>query len=89
MEIGLGVPRKAVRIADIKGRYKLFQPSTDIDVTDKMNGFINKYIDSLGEIDGFILKNRSPTCGISDVKIYKGTDPSALTYKGNGFSVKL
>ena len=85
MEIGLGVPRKAVRIADLKGNYKLFQPSTDLDVTDTMNSFIKKYIDSLGEIDGFILKNRSPTCGIADVKIYKGTDPSARTYRGNGF----
>ena len=85
MEIGLGVPRKAVRIADIEGRYKLFQPSSGIDVTEKMNDFIDNYISSLGDVDGFILKNRSPTCGISDVKIYKGTDPSAHTYRGNGF----
>ena len=85
MEIGLGVPRKAVRIADVKGEYKLFQPSSEMDVTEKMTGFIDKYLAGLGEVDGFILKNRSPTCGISDVKIYKGTDPSARSYRGNGF----
>ncbi len=84
-EIGLGVPRKAVRISDINGKYKLFQPSSDLDVTDKMNDFIDTYLEGSGEIDGFILKNRSPTCGISDVKIYKGTDPSARSYRGNGF----
>ena len=85
MEIGLGVPRKAVRISDVRGEYKLFQPSSEIDVTEKMTGFIDEYLAGLGEVDGFILKNRSPTCGISDVKIYKGTDPSARSYRGNGF----
>ena len=85
VEIGLGVPRKAVRIADENGEYKLYQPSSGLDVTEKMNAFIKKYMENLGEIDGFILKNRSPTCGIADVKIYKGTDPSARSYRGNGF----
>ncbi len=85
METGLGVPRKAVRIADVNGKYCLFQPSTDIDITEKMNRFIKNYIENLGEMDGFILKNRSPTCGIADVKIYKGKDPSARSYRGNGF----
>ena len=65
VEIGLGVPRKAVRIADENGEYKLYQPSSGLDVTDKMNAFIKKYMENLGEIDGFILKNRSPTCGIN------------------------
>jgi len=38
-----------------------------------------RYLGGLGEVDGFILKSRSPSCGIKDTKIYSGeggTQPS-------------
>jgi uncharacterized protein YbgA (DUF1722 family) len=48
---------------------------------------LNKY--SLPPVDGFILKNRSPTSGISGVNIYSTTERSAAIGKGAGFFGKM
>jgi uncharacterized protein YbbK (DUF523 family) len=60
MEIGLGVPRDTVRIVSVQGEIRLMQPATNLDVTDKMRDFSNRFLISLPEVDGFILKFRSP-----------------------------
>ncbi|UCC48367.1 MAG: DUF1722 domain-containing protein [Gemmatimonadota bacterium] len=85
VEIGLGVPRDPIRIVAVAGEARLVQPDTGRDVTAEMASFATSFLGSLGEVDGFILKNRSPSCGISDVKIYHGTDKSASATKGAGF----
>ena len=61
------------------------QPATEEDFTKKMNYFCKEYLDSLGDIDGFILKSRSPTCGIRDVKIFTRIDDKSAFRKGGGF----
>jgi uncharacterized protein YbbK (DUF523 family) len=74
--IGLGVPRFPVRIVT-SGSTKLIQPSTSMDVTDAMNKFSERFLSKLKDADGFILKNRSPSCGINDVKVYRSAERSA------------
>lgn len=69
MEIGLGVPREPVRIVRKEGEDHLIQPSTGKDITDNMNEFSEEFLNDL-EVDGFILKANSPSCGPSRVKIY-------------------
>ena len=64
VEIGLGVPRDPIVIRN--GR--LLQPSTGLDVTERMRGFASRFLAGLGEVDGFLLKKRSPSCGVRDVK---------------------
>lgn len=86
-EIGLGVPRNPIRIIESQGRRSLYQPATGLDLTKEMNAFINHFLKTLGPVDGFLLKSRSPSCGIGDVKIYsniKGKQ-TILTAKGRGF----
>lgn len=86
VEIGLSTPRKSLRIIEDNGE-KLVVSSTSEDLTDKMHSFSMDFIKSLkGKgIDGFILKGRSPSCGIKEVKVYKGTDnASKLPYKTKG-----
>jgi len=40
----------------------------------------------LDEIDGFILKSRSPSCGINDVKIYPGLEKvDPISSNNSGF----
>jgi uncharacterized protein YbgA (DUF1722 family)/uncharacterized protein YbbK (DUF523 family) len=85
LEIGLGVPRDPIRIVAIDGEARLIQPDTGGDLTGEMERFSGRFLGSLGEVDGFILKNRSPSCGISDVKIYQGLEPSASSERGPGF----
>ncbi len=85
VEIGLGVPRSPIRIALQNGQKVLYQPATEEIVTDQMVGFTDQFLSSLPDVDGFILKNRSPSCGTGDVKIYQGLDKSAMSTRGNGF----
>ncbi|SYZ72330.1 conserved hypothetical protein [Candidatus Zixiibacteriota bacterium] len=85
VEIGLGVPREPVRIVEIKGRRRLIQPATGLDLTEKMERFSEKFLKSLPEVDGFIMKSRSPSSGIKDVKIYSGKEKSPAIGKGPGF----
>jgi uncharacterized protein YbgA (DUF1722 family)/uncharacterized protein YbbK (DUF523 family) len=78
VEIGLGVPRNPVRIVLDKGDHRLVQPSSGKDVTENMKSFCSGFLDSIEDVDGFILKFRSPSCGLKDVKVY----PSAGSHGG-------
>ena len=85
VEIGLGVPRDPIRVATGANGLRLLQPSTGADVTGAMVRFAASFLGSLPVVDGFILKNRSPSCGIKDVKIYRGVEKEAAVGKGAGF----
>ena len=86
VEIGLGTPRDALRIVMNEDKMRLIQPKTGLDFTEKMEKFVNSFLDSLPEVDGFILKGRSPTSAIMDAKRYTSIKPgAALKGKGPGF----
>ena len=85
VEIGLGVPREPIRVVSGPGGLRLLQPSSGIDVTDKMTRFAETFLDSLAIVDGFILKSRSPSCGVRDVKVFRGVEKEAAVGKGSGF----
>ena len=85
VEIGLGIPREPIRIVQIGSEKTLYQPATEKYFTAEMVSFTENYLDSLQDIDGFILKNRSPSCGPADVKIFQGLEKSAMPAKGPGF----
>ena len=85
VEIGLGVPRDPVRIVQIDKELRLMQPATGKDHTKAMKVFVEKYLNTLTDVDGFILKSRSPSCGIKEVKIYPSMEKSAALRKENGF----
>jgi len=84
VEIGLGIPRETLRIVKINEEKRLVQPLTNFDVTDAMNQFASRFLNSLGKVDGFILKSRSPSCGMKDVKIYASKDKGPAKGKGSG-----
>jgi uncharacterized protein YbgA (DUF1722 family)/uncharacterized protein YbbK (DUF523 family) len=85
MEIGLGVPRSSIRIVSENDEIRLVQPTTGLDVTEKMRSFSSRFLDSLSGIDGFILKFRSPSCGIKDIRVYSGSAKSHTVSKTAGF----
>ncbi len=70
VEIGLGTPRDPLRIVTLDEEQRLFQPATNLDLTDKMKAFAHSFLDSLPDVDGFILKSRSPTSALKDAKVY-------------------
>ncbi|WP_079477883.1 YbgA family protein [Halobacillus salinus] len=87
VEIGLGVPRDVIRIVDQENE-RLVQPKTGEDLTESMQGFARSFIQSLPDVDGFLLKNRSPTCGVQDVKVYHSDDHPQVVGKTTGFFAK-
>ena len=84
VEIGLGVPRRPIRVVSGSGEKRLVQPATEKDVTSNMNEFVTSFLNNVGQIDGFILKSKSPSCGIGDVKLYSKAEPSPVVGKGDG-----
>jgi len=87
-EIGLGIPRDPIRIVQINNQKQLIQPSTGKNVTKEMNEFSSSFLKQQKNIDGFILKTRSPSCGIKEVKIYSGSTSAATIEKNAGFFAK-
>ena len=50
-----------------------------------MRVFSAGFLDNLKEVDGFILKTRSPSCGFTDVKVYSGPEKGPSIGKTSGF----
>jgi uncharacterized protein YbgA (DUF1722 family)/uncharacterized protein YbbK (DUF523 family) len=84
VESGLGVPREFLRLVTIDGERRMLQPNTGLDHTEDMRAFTASFLEGLSDVDGFILKNRSPSCGLNDVKVYAGTEKGAAVTKGRG-----
>ncbi len=87
VEIGLGVPRDPIRLVQDGSQgeeLRLVQPSTDRDLTDRMTSFSHGFADGLENVDGMLLKSRSPSCGIKDVKLYAAAEAAPVTGKGAG-----
>ncbi|MCX8082154.1 MAG: DUF523 and DUF1722 domain-containing protein [bacterium] len=82
VDTGLGVPRKRVSIIEIDGLKKLIQTETGKDLTDIITEYSQKVINSLKEIDGFILKAKSPSCGVGSARLYRN---NSFIGKTSGF----
>lgn len=85
VEIGLGVPRDPIRVIESGGGLRLVQPATGRDVADEMRRFSDSYLGGLRDVDGFVLKSRSPSCGIKDTKVYPGVGKVASIRTAPGF----
>jgi uncharacterized protein YbgA (DUF1722 family)/uncharacterized protein YbbK (DUF523 family) len=84
-DIGLGVPRKPVRLVDQGGEIVMVQHESGKNCTAEMNGFSANLLSSMKPVDGFLYKERSPSCGMSNVKIYTGFEAgAAIRAMGSG-----
>lgn len=72
LEIGLGVPRPTIRLVAGEKGTRLVEPKSGDDLTDRMEVYSKDRVDSLmaKDLDGYILKRASPTCGMERVKVY-------------------
>ena len=85
MGIGLGVPRRPINIKMGQEGHVLFQPATERDLTEKMQDWVSERLDRIEDVNGFILKAKSPSCGMGDVKVYGPTGRGLITGKEDGF----
>ena len=84
IDIGLGVPRQTLRLVKKGGETRLMQPETGLDLTERMTEFSERFLDSLTDVDGFILKSGSPSSGLRNVKVYSSVKPSPVVERSPG-----
>lgn len=71
VEAGLPIPRPPVQLTgSIKSPRLIGRDNPDIDITDLIRDYCEKKIPSLNELNGFILKSRSPSCGLSSTPVF-------------------
>ena len=89
-DIGLGTPRSPLRLVQKNkdSKLRIIQPENDMDYTENMTEYVNEFLNNLDQVAGFILKNRSPSCAISDAKIYDSKN-GVPSNKGAGLFTKL
>lgn len=71
VEVGMGVPRKSVRlVGDLKSP-EMIEPVSGMNWTKKMHVYSQKKIPRLSELSGFLFKKGSPSCGVFRTKVYQ------------------
>ena len=80
IEIGLGLPRESLRLIKVQDGIELVQPKSKKYLTYDMKKYSQEILKDISDIDGIILKGRSPSCGIKDVKprFYVSTSKSII-----------
>ncbi|WP_303906747.1 YbgA family protein [Thiohalomonas denitrificans] len=69
--VGLGVPRPAIRLEGNPEHPRLVGVhDKNLDATDAIEAFSTRQLQTLNEISGYILKSKSPSCGMERVKVY-------------------
>ena len=88
--IGLSIPRNPLRIEKDSDVNRLIEAKSNVDYTYQMCEFAEEFINGIDDIDGFILKSRSPSCGIKDVKVYPKSQKCSISKNATGiFSSKV
>lgn len=83
-ECGLSIPREAMRLVGDPEDPRLMTRKTLIDHTDRMKKWTAKVLRELEKEDlrGFIFRSRSPSCGMTGVKVYDETGNSIRNGSG-------
>jgi uncharacterized protein YbgA (DUF1722 family)/uncharacterized protein YbbK (DUF523 family) len=84
VEIGMGTPRPPIRLERRGEEVRLVMPSTGADYSDAMRAWSRSRAEALAgmELDGYVLKKDSPSCGMERVKVHSGAGASK---GGRGF----
>jgi len=84
-----GTPRDTIRLVEVDGDIRVKVGKSGEDVSQKLQNSSNKLAQKTkdDELCGFILKSKSPTCGMERVKVYQETN-SPSEKKGVGLFAK-
>jgi uncharacterized protein YbgA (DUF1722 family)/uncharacterized protein YbbK (DUF523 family) len=74
VEVGMGVPREAIRLERRAGAVLLVAPKSGTDHTGAMRAFSEARVRELEALDlsGYVLKKDSPSCGMERVRVWGG-----------------
>ncbi len=80
VEVGMGVPREAVQLEDAEIAPRMRGVESRIDHTCDLHRWAGHRLTELGvdDLDGFVLKSRSPSCGLLDAELLQNGEVRAL-----------
>lgn len=86
VEIGLGVPREKIQLVDIDDDIRCFDQKTlSVEYTNQLSACCDSQESWLTRISGYILKTKSPSCGVTKVNTLYGNEMRAT---GQGIFAK-
>jgi len=80
VEVGMGVPREAVRLLRGKdAEVRMVGTRSGADWTARMRRFAEERVRALDDLCGYVVKSKSPSCGLERVEVYAlGEDGRAV-----------
>ena len=74
VEVGMGTPRETLRLVRDNGLTRMVTTRTGVDYTERMNAWSRRRVAELSraDLDGYVLKSDSPSCGMERVQIFTG-----------------
>ena len=84
VETGMGVPRETIDLRGTVDTPRLVGNETGVDRTSMMNRYVARRVSQrdLAQVCGFILKAKSPTCGLKNVRIHGPSERAAHRAQG-------
>lgn len=88
VEAGFGVPREAVQLHENGDEIVMLGMQSGKDYTNEMNNWLDRRVPEITamELDGFILKSKSPSCGLYRTRCYR--EGKAPNLSATGFFAK-
>ena len=73
VEAGMGTPREPVKLARVAGELRVLGNDSGEDWTRVLGAFAARRVRALegGDLSGYVLKARSPSCGLADVEVWQ------------------
>lgn len=74
VEVGMGTPRETLRLVRAEAGPRMVAADSDRDHTSDMAAFSRRRVAELEGLDlaGYVLKSKSPSCGLSRLPVYAG-----------------
>lgn len=84
VEVGMGVPRETLRLVAGPDRVDMVGNQTNTVWTERMETWAARRIDDLAglDLDGYVLKQDSPSCGLERVRLHRDDAPPLRTGTG-------
>jgi uncharacterized protein YbgA (DUF1722 family) len=68
---------------------RVIQPDTGKDLTQALERFAKRYLEAINEVDGFVLKSRSPVCGVGDARIFSHREKKSSGQPTTGLFARI
>ncbi len=72
MAIGMGSPRKSIRLVQKDDQILVRSKDGSLDVTQALTDYSTDKVETLADLGGYLFCAKSPTCGMERVTLYRG-----------------